>query len=95
MHQWFMYIFENRMNQDGFVYCFECGKPMHESTYKGLTTCYSHILAKTGKYKEHAGNPDNVKIVHPDCHNLYTMHPKQAINQYNEFLKLKQLHYGR
>lgn len=89
MHEWFVYLFETRMDNNGYVKCFECGKPMHEETYKYLTTCYSHILPKS-KYPELAGNPDNVKIVHPACHDLYTYKPSNAVNQYNEYLKLKQ-----
>ena len=92
MHQWFLYLFDMRKDENGYVKCFECGKPMHEDTYKEQTTCYSHILEKS-KYPEYAGDPDNVVIVHPDCHHLYTMRPKKAINQYNLKLKLKE-QYG-
>jgi len=88
MHQWFAHLFEYRMNSNGFVRCFECGKPMHESVYKDMSMCYSHILSKK-KFPQFAGEEWNVKIVHPDCHTLYSMRPKKATNQYNEYLKLK------
>lgn len=87
MHSWFIHLFESRMDEEGFVKCFECGKKMSENTYKELSSCYSHILSKS-QYPEYAGKEWNVKIVHPDCHNLYSMSPKKAINQYNEYLKL-------
>lgn len=93
LHQWFIYLWEQQMDENGYVNCFECGKPMHEDTYKTLTTCYSHILEKS-KYPEHKGNPENVVIVHPDCHNLYSMKPKKAVNQYNLYLQLKKKYYG-
>jgi hypothetical protein len=52
--------------------------------------CYSHLLEKA-KYPQYAGDPDNLVIVHPSCHHLYSMKPKEAINQYNarELLKEK------
>ena len=89
MHQWFAYLWQQRQDENQVVYCFECGKPMHANTYKDLSTCYSHILGKK-LYPKYAGAEWNVKICHPDCHNLYTIRPKQATNQYNEYLKLKQ-----
>ncbi len=93
LHEWFAYLFEEQMDKDGYVKCFECGNRMHQDTYKELSICYSHILPKS-KYPDLAGDPDNVVIVHPDCHNLYTMQPRKAKNQYNYFLKLKELHHA-
>lgn len=92
MHLWFMHLFEERMNSSGWLHCFECGHPMHEDNYKDNSCCYSHILSKTW-YPDFAGDPDNVVIVHPDCHNIYTMRPKKAVNQYNKYLQLKE-EYG-
>ena len=92
MHQWFKHLFEQRMDTNHYVKCFECGGLMHENTYKELSICYSHILAKS-EYVEHVGNPENIEIVHPDCHNLYTMRPKKAIKQYAKFLQLKNKYY--
>lgn len=91
LHEWFAYLFEQRMDKDGYVKCFECGKKMHQDTYQELSICYSHILSKS-KYPKLKGDENNVKIVHPDCHNLYTMKPEKAKNQFNYFLKLKELH---
>lgn len=89
MHEWFFYLFDSRKDENGYVTCFECGKRMHESFYKYLLTCYSHILDKgINRYKKYKGEEWNVKIVHPDCHNLYTMKPKEAKNQYKLRLKL-------
>lgn len=88
MHQWFIHLFDERKDSDGNVPCFECGKKMHEDTYKEVSVCYSHLLEKK-KYKNFAGDPDNVVIVHPSCHNKYTMTPKKAINQYNKMKQLK------
>jgi hypothetical protein len=87
MHLWFAYLFEKRMDENHCVRCFECGKLMHEDTYKDLSTCYSHILGKK-QYPKFKGEEWNVKIVHPDCHHLYSMKPKEAINQYNEYVEL-------
>lgn len=87
MHQWFIHLFEQRMDSEGFVRCFECNKRMHEDTWKMLSTCYSHILSKK-IYPEYKGEHWNVKIVHPDCHHIYTMKPSDAKNQYNEYIKL-------
>ncbi len=90
-HEWFKYLFEQRMNGGGWLNCFECHEPMHEEIYKENTICYSHLLEKS-QYPQLAGNPDNVVIVHPDCHHLYSMKPKEATNQYNEYLRLKKLY---
>lgn len=92
MHLWFIYLFEQRMDEDKNVICFECGKKMSETSWKKLTTCYSHILSKK-IFKQYKGSEFNVKICHPDCHNLYTLNPQKAINQYNEYLRLLELHY--
>lgn len=94
LHSWFMYLFDQRKDKEGFVQCFECGRRMHENTWKNLSTCYSHILSKKD-YPEYKGDENNVKIVHPDCHNLYTMTPKKAKNQYFEYLKLKEEHENK
>lgn len=92
MYQWFMYLFQQRMDTNGFVNCFECGKSLYKDLYMENSCCYSHILGKK-QYQEHAGNPNNVEITCPDCHNLYTMTPKKAKKQYNKYLNLKQLYY--
>jgi 5-methylcytosine-specific restriction endonuclease McrA len=82
MHQWFIYLFEERMDNRGYVKCFECGKPLHESYYKETSTCYSHLLSKK-KYPQYKGDPDNLVICCPDCHHLFGMHPSRATNQWN------------
>ena len=82
-----MHLFESRMNKLGFVKCFECGKLMHKDTYINQSSCYSHILEKS-RYPQFAGEEWNIKIVHDYCHNLYTMYPKRAINQYSERVRL-------
>lgn len=92
MHQWFVHLFDQRKNKLGFVKCFECNKLLHEDSYKDISTIYSHILGKK-QYPAFAGDPNNIEICCPDCHNLYTMKPKEAIKQYNKYLKLKE-QYG-
>lgn len=89
MHKWYEYLFDSRKNNEGFVNCFECGNKLHEFTYKEISTCYSHILSQK-RFPELKGQEFNVKIVCPDCHNLYTIKPSNAVNQYNEYLKLKE-----
>jgi 5-methylcytosine-specific restriction endonuclease McrA len=92
LHLWFMHLFEKRMDRKGFVRCFECDRPMHEDVYKEISACYSHLLSKK-THPEHAGNPDNVVIVHPDCHNLYERLPQKAKKQYARYLELKNKYY--
>lgn len=91
MHLWFIYLFDQQKDEKGYVKCFECDKKMHEDTYKYLTTCYSHILAKKD-YEEYKGKEWNIKIVHPDCHHLYSMSPKKAKKQYALYLELLEKH---
>lgn len=88
MHEWFKHLWDVEAATNGVVKCYECGGNIPRS-HRELTTCYSHILEKA-KYPQYAGNPENVVIVHPACHNLYTMKPKEAKNQYNRYLQLKQ-----
>ena len=90
--QWYAFLFEQRMDDENFVKCFECRKRMSEKTWKELSTCYSHILSKK-TYPAYKGVANNVQIVHPDCHYLYTIKPSNAINQYAEYLRLLELHY--
>lgn len=85
MHLWFVYLFEQRMDKNGFVNCFECDKPIHESQ-KENTCLYSHLLSKK-VYPQHAGNPDNVQICCADCHNLYERLPRRT-KQYQAKLEL-------
>lgn len=91
MHQWFQYLFDQRKDKDGFIDCFECGTFLHEMNYRDITICYSHLLEKS-KYPQYAGDERNVVITCPDCHNLYTMRPKQAIKQYEAAQQLKKLY---
>jgi hypothetical protein len=90
--QWYAFLFEQRMDDNHFVKCFECGKKMSENTWKERSTCYSHIFSKK-TYPLYKGKEWNVKIVHPDCHHLYTIKPSEAHNQYTEYLRLLELHY--
>lgn len=94
MHLWFIYLFDQRKDQYGYVRCFECGKKMHEDTWKMLSSCYSHILSKK-KYPEMKGDENNVEICHPDCHHLYGFRPMLAKNQYAKYLKLKEDYENR
>lgn len=87
MHRWFIYLFNHRKDKNGFVKCFECGKYMHEDNYKRLSSCYSHILNKK-TYSEYKGEPWNIKIVHPECHQLFELYPEQANKQHKLYLKL-------
>lgn len=91
LHEWFKYLFDIRKDSKGIIKCYECNYPLHEETYKEISTCYSHILSKK-EYPLLAGNPDNVVITCPNCHNLYTMKPKCAKKQYSLYVYLKQLY---
>lgn len=91
MHQWFMYLFEQRMDTNGVVHCFECGKPLYEQNNKDISACYSHILDKgIKKYRKYAGEAENVEITCLDCHTLYTLKPTEAIKQYAKSIFLKE-----
>jgi len=91
MHQWFMYLFEQRMDSNRSVHCFECNKLMHEDYYKDLSICYSHILSKK-TYPQYKGKEWNIEITCPDCHHLYTVLPSKATNQYAKYLELLEKH---
>lgn len=88
MHQWFVYLFEQRMDSQGFVRCFECNKRMHQDGYKKNTCCYSHILSKK-TYPQYKGEEWNIAITCPSCHSLYSNRPSDAINQYKKYIQLK------
>lgn len=91
MHQWFVYLFEQRMNSKGFIRCFECDKYMHENTWKQITTCYSHILSRK-TFPQYKGCEWNIEIVCPSCHSLYSNRPSNAKNQYALYLELLKKH---
>lgn len=91
MHLWFMHLFDTQKNNRNVVFCFECNKSLDEQTYKDNKICYSHLLEKK-KYPQFAGFEENVKIVCPDCHNLYTMKPQEAKKQYAAMLNFKLKH---
>lgn len=93
MHLWFLYLFDERKDEDGYVQCFECGKGIHESQ-KENTCLYSHILEKS-RFPEYAGKEWNIKIVHQECHDLYTMKPKKAKKQYQLRLELLEKHKNK
>ena len=96
MHQWYLYLWDARKIKVGNTFvvpCFECGELLEEDYYKENTCCYSHILEKgNAKYRHLAGDQENVVIVHPDCHTLYGLKPKKAINQYNKKIELLKKH---
>lgn len=89
MHLWFMYLFEQRMDKNGYVKCYESGKRMHEDDYKDLSSCYSHIFPKK-RFPQYAGDPDNVVIVKPEYHDLYEKDKRNTPKQYALYLKLKE-----
>jgi hypothetical protein len=93
MHQWFIYLFDQRKDEQGYVKCFECGKKMHEDTWKHLSTCYSHILSKK-TFPKYKGEEFNIVIVHSDCHQLYTISPSKAAHQFAKYEELLEKHYN-
>lgn len=69
MHTLFREIWDEREDEEGYCYCFETGRAMHGSTYRGNTCCYDHVLEKgKGAYPEYAKTKENIIIIHPDVH---------------------------
>ena len=88
-----MYLFDQRKDENNNCYCFECDKKLNEVTYKSNLICYSHLLSKV-QYPEHMGNPDNIVIVCPDCHNIFSLDAKKAIKQYTAAQNFKESIYN-
>jgi hypothetical protein len=70
MHAWFLEIWDEREDEDGYVRCFETDVLMHRSRYRENPACYSHCLPKS-RYKEIAFDPRNILIVLPSVHAKY------------------------
>lgn len=59
-----------------------------------MNSCvYSHLLNKK-QFKEYAFKDWNLKIVCPECHSLYTLYPKKAVNQFAKYEELLEKHYN-
>lgn len=67
LHQLFLDIWDEREDEEGYVYCFETGKHLYGPLYRGNTCCYDHVLEKS-KYPQYAMNRKNIVILHPDVH---------------------------
>jgi 5-methylcytosine-specific restriction endonuclease McrA len=87
---WYMYLFDQRKDENNNCYCFECNKTLNEVTYKSNLICYSHLLSKA-LYPEHMGNPNNIVIVCPDCHNIFSLDAEKAIKQFTAAHNFKEM----
>lgn len=67
LHKWFLKIFDKRKDENGFVYCYETGKPMHEDVYKMDSCIYSHCYPKS-TFPQYALEDWNILLVLPDVH---------------------------
>lgn len=74
-----------------YVTCFETGKKLYRDKYRENWACYSHILPKE-RYSQYKEQSWNIKIVDPNSHFIYENFPEKAVNQYNERIKLLELH---
>ena len=69
MFQLFLTIWDNRADKDGNCFCFESNKVLRRETFKNLSTCYHHVLAKgKGSYPQYCLTEKNIVILHPDIH---------------------------
>lgn len=69
IHALFREIWDEREDEEGYCYCFETGRALHGSTYRGNTCCYDHVLEKgQGAYPQYKAVKKNIVILHPDVH---------------------------
>jgi hypothetical protein len=67
MRAFFLQIWDERQDEQGYCYCFETGTPMHRSRYRELSTVYDHVLEKH-HWSEYAFCPKNIIIILPEVH---------------------------
>jgi hypothetical protein len=88
-HLWFQQLFDKQKDSNGYCYCYETGKPMHESVYKMNSCIYSHCYPKSS-YPQYEFNEDNVLIVLPDIHNQWGIDSSKTPKMLEYFNKLKE-----
>lgn len=69
MHEWFRELWDEREDEEGYIRCFESGRPLHGRIYRSNTCCYDHVLEKS-VYPQYAMNKKNIVIIHPDIHTV-------------------------
>ena len=67
MRYWFLEIWDERQDENGYCYCFETGKPMSRNFYRELSTVYDHVLEKSN-YEEYKFLKKNIVIILPKVH---------------------------
>ena len=70
LHEWEMQLWDKLEDKNGYVYCYETGKPMHRSSYRNNLCIYSHCYPKS-VYKEIAMKDWNLLLVLPEIHDLW------------------------
>lgn len=69
MWEWFLQIWDEREDEQGYCYCFESGKKMHRSYYRMLSSVYDHVLEKNdNQYPEYKFVKKNIVIILPEVH---------------------------
>jgi hypothetical protein len=67
MREFFLELWDEREDENGFCYCFETGRPMRRSLYRENSACYDHVLEKH-LFPQYKFNKENLIIVLPDVH---------------------------
>ncbi len=89
LHKLFKEIWDQREDEQGSCYCFETGKELPGYAFRGLSTCYDHVLEKgSGSFPEYSFCKANIIIIHPDVHQQKgrDLDKVPKIKAYREFL---------
>lgn len=89
LHEWELKLWDSLEDKNGYVYCYETGKPMHKSIYKENLCVYSHCLPKS-KYPQYAMEIWNILIVLPEVHSLWEFNSKKCFKMWTYTEKLKE-----
>lgn len=93
LHTWFRVIFLERMDDNGYCYCFETGTPMHKSQYIDNSCIYSHYYPKS-IYPQFALKDWNLEIILPDIHTIWELNHEKCPKMYAKFKEIKEK-YGK
>jgi hypothetical protein len=89
LRDFYLSIWDERSDEQEDGICFETGIHLSGYRFRGLSTCYHHVLEKgKGSYPQYTFTRANVLILHPDIHQKVgkSIESCPKIKKYREYL---------